>query len=163
MNAGTASPNATVRPLRRSDLERVIAIDEAHSGLRRRRFMEQRLIASEQRPDDYVLVGIERGNTLLGFALGRLLYGEYGRIEPVAVLDGIGVDPASQEHGYGHALMAGLVGALRGKGVRKLHSQADWTSHRLLRFFDSLGFTLAPRVVVERDTARALDETSDEL
>ena len=102
-------------------------------------------------------------STLVGFALGRLLYGEFGRVEPVAVLDAIGVDRSSQEHGYGHALMAGLLAAVRRKGVRQLHSQADWTNHGLLKFFDSTGFKLAQRVVLERSTAESMDESGEEV
>jgi GNAT superfamily N-acetyltransferase len=141
----------------------VIAIDQVHAGTARRRFMERRLAAGERRPDDYVLVGVEHEQTLVGFALGRLLYGEFGRAEPVAVLDAIGVDRSSQDHGYGHALMAALLAAVRRKGVRRLHSQADWTNHGLLKFFDSTGFTLAPRVVLERGTAQSMDETGEDI
>jgi GNAT superfamily N-acetyltransferase len=163
MSTGPVSPDTTVRALRLGDLERVIAIDQAHAGTARRRFMERRLTAGERRPDDYVLVGAEHGGMLVGFALGRLLYGEFGRVEPVAVLDAIGVDRSSQEHGYGHALMAGLLAAVRRKGVRQLHSQADWTNHGLLRFFDSTGFKLAQRVVLERGTAQAMDESGEDI
>ena len=163
MSTVSAPPDTTIRALRRGDLERVIAIDQAHAGTARRRFMERRLTEGERRPDDYVLVGVEHDGALVGFALGRLLYGEFGRVEPVAVLDAIGVDRSSQEHGYGHALMAGLLAAVRSKGVRQLHSQADWTNHGLLRFFDSTGFTLAQRVVLERDTTQAMDESGEDL
>jgi GNAT superfamily N-acetyltransferase len=163
MSTGTVSEDTTVRALRLGDLERVIAIDQAHAGTARRRFMERRLAAGEQRPDDYVLVGVEHDGALVGFALGRLLYGEFGRVEPVAVLDAIGVDRSSQEHGYGHALMAGLLAAVRRRGVRQLHSQADWTNHGLLKFFDSTGFTLAQRVVLERETAQSMDESGEDV
>jgi len=163
MSTSSGSTELTVRPLRRADLERVIAIDAAHTGTARRRFMEKRLAAAESCPADYVLIGLETGGTLVGFALGRLLHGEFGRLEPVAVLDGIGVDRASERRGMGRALMAGLLAEVRRAGARQLHSQADWTSHGLLKFFDSLGFTLAPRVVLERDTARSLDEHGNEI
>jgi L-amino acid N-acyltransferase YncA len=163
MGTGAVSPDTTVRALQLGDLERVIAIDQVHAGTARRRFMERRLTTGERRPDDYVLVGVEHRGTLVGFALGRLLYGEFGRVEPVAVLDAIGVDRGSQEHGYGHALMAGLLAAVRRKGVRQLHSQADWTNHGLLRFFDSTGFKLAQRVVLERGTAEVLDESGEDI
>ena len=163
MGTGAVSPDTTVRALRAGDLEQVIAIDQVHSGTARRRFMERRLAAGARRPDDFVQVGIEHRGTLVGFALGRLLYGEFGRVEPVAVLDAIGVDRSSQEHGYGHALMAGLLAAVRRKGVRQLHSQADWTNHGLLKFFDSTGFKLAQRVVLERSTAESMDESGEEV
>jgi L-amino acid N-acyltransferase YncA len=163
MSTVTVPPDTMVRVLRRGDLERVIAIDQMHAGSARRRFMERRLAAGERRPDDYVMVGVEHDGALVGFALGRLLHGEFGRFEPVAVLDAIGVDRGRQEHGYGHALMAGLLAAVRRKSVRRLHSQADWTNHGLLRFFDSTGFRLAGRVVLERGTAQAMNESGEDI
>jgi GNAT superfamily N-acetyltransferase len=76
--------------------------------------------------------------------------GEYGRTELTAALDLVGVAHGSQQLGYGHALIDGLLAAARERGVRLLQSEAEWTSHALLRFFDSTGFTLANRVVLER-------------
>jgi ribosomal protein S18 acetylase RimI-like enzyme len=163
MSKGAASPDSRVRALRREDLERIIAIDQAHAGISRRGFIEKRLTAAQARPEDFIFVGIERDGTLLGFALGRVLCGEFGQPEPTAVLDVIGVDSAHQEHGYGHSLMGGVLAAIRERGVRELHSQAEWTSHDLLKFFDSSGFTLAPRVVLERSTSPALIEKGADI
>ena len=156
-------PLSSVRPLRPDDLERVIAIDKVYTGSARRRFLERRLAAARAAPGDFVQVGVERAGTLAGFALGRVLHGEFGMVEPVAVLDAIGVYPASQEQGYGHALMAGFLHVLRSKGVQAVHSQAEWSSHGLLKFFDSTGFTLAPLLVLERATAQSMSEQGEEI
>ena len=163
MSKRPVPPVSSIRPLRLDDLERVIAIDKAHTGSGRRRFMERRLAAAQAAPDDFVQLGVERAGALTGFALGRVLHGEFGTVEPVAVLDTIGVDPASQGHGCGHALMNGLLDLLRSKGVQALHSQAEWSSHEMLKFFDSTGFTLAPRVVLERGTAQSMSEQGEEI
>jgi hypothetical protein len=58
--------------------------------------------------------------------------------------------------------MAGLIEVMRGKGVQSLQSQADWTNHGLLRFFDSSGFGLAPRLVLERSVLTPLAEAPDD-
>ena len=163
MSRRLVPPVSGVRPLRPDDLERVIAIDKALTGNARRRFMKKRFTAAKAAPDDFVQLGVERAGTLTGFALGRVLHGEFGTIEPVAILDTIGVDPASQGHGCGHALMKGLLDLLRSNGVQGLHSQADWSSHGMLKFFDSAGFTLAPRVVLERETAQSMSEQGEEI
>jgi len=163
MSKRPVPPVSSIRPLRLDDLERVIAIDKAHTGSGRRRFMERRLKAAQTAPGDFMQIGVECAGTLAGFALGRVLYGEFGMVEPVAVLDAIGVDRASQEQGCGHALMAGLLELLRSKGVQTLHSQAEWTSHGLLKFFDSTGFVLARRVVLERGTAQSISEQGEEI
>lgn len=157
------SANQAVRPLRADDVHRMIAIDQAHTGRQRRRFFEKRFEAAKAHPQDFVHVGVSRNGTLVGFAFARILHGEFGRDEPVAALDLIGVDPASQDHGYGHALMTGLAEAMRAAGVRRLHSQSDWTDHGLLKFFDSTGFQVAPRLVLERSVAAPLTEPAEEI
>jgi hypothetical protein len=54
--------------------------------------------------------------------------------------------------------MNGLTEVLRRKGVQSVQSQADWTNHVLLRFFDASGFGLAPRLILERSVLTPLAE-----
>jgi hypothetical protein len=52
-----ASPDGrdrNARPLGENDVERVIAIDRAHSGHARRHFFEKRFAALTARPGDYI-------------------------------------------------------------------------------------------------------------
>lgn len=149
-------------PPRREDLERIVAIDRAHTGRARLRFFEKRLLASERHPQDFIHVGVRHGGELVGFAFARLLRGEFGRDDAVAVLDVLGVDPGSRERGCGHALMNGLIDAMRRRGVRLMQSQADWTAFDLLKYFASTGFELAPRLVLERCVDGPLAEPADE-
>jgi len=149
-------------PPRAEDLERMIAIDRAHTGRARVRFFEKRLLATERHPQDFIHVAVRHDGELVGFAFARLLRGEFGRDDTVAVLDVLGVDPGSQERGYGHVLMDSLVDAMRRRGVRLMQSQADWTAFELLKYFASTGFELAPRLVLERSVAGPLAEPADE-
>ena len=153
----------SARALVPADLEQVIAIDRTSSGVARRRFFEKRFAAAKARPDDFVHIAIHSGDTLEGFAIARILRGEFGRDDAVAVLDAIGVAPTRQDRGIGQALMQELTGILRRIGVRSLQSQADWTSHRLLQFFDSSGFALAPRLALERRVVEPLEEASEQI
>jgi N-acetylglutamate synthase-like GNAT family acetyltransferase len=79
------------------------------------------------------------------------------------VLDAVGVEPQSRERGIGHALMGELIESLRTMGVGSLQSLANWTNHDLLRFFEASGFTLAPRLAMERSVGELLEETSEEV
>ena len=162
MSTTTATADNTVRPLRSIDIERVIAIDSAHVGEPRRRFFEKRLTHATRHPDDFVHVGVVRNGALVGFAFARILRGEFGRPQAIATLDAVGVEHDSRAHGVGRALMEGLTKLMREKGVKLLQSQADWTNHGLLRFFDSSGFGLAPRLVLERSVLTPLAEASDD-
>ena len=157
MTAAKVTPDTRIRPLRNDDLERMIIIDQAHTGRSRRGFLGKRLKLAIERPQAFIHVGLERDGELAGFALARLLQGEFGRSEPTAALDLVGVAPDSQELGVGHALIDGLLGAARQKGARHLQSEAEWTNHALLRFFDSMGFKLANRIVLERRVSEPFD------
>ncbi len=163
MTSTTAGASGRARSLRVDDLERVIAIDRAHTGHARRRFFEKRFDAAKAHPDDFVLVGVDEGKSLAGYAFAHLLHGEFGREQASATLDAVGVAPDSRDHGIGQVLIQGLVEVLRGKGVRALQSQADWTNHGLLRFFDAAGFELAARLVLQRSAVDLLPEVIDEV
>jgi len=163
MTSTTTAPLGGARTLRVDDLERVIAIDRAYTGQSRRRFFEKRFAAANAHADDYVLVGVDEGKSLAGYAFAHLLHGEFGREQASATLDAVGVAPDSRDHGIGQALMQGLVELLRGKSVRSLQSQADWTNHNLLRFFEAAKFELAPRLVLQRSAVDLLAEEVDEV
>jgi ribosomal protein S18 acetylase RimI-like enzyme len=163
MDTPSANPNSAVRPLCADDLDRMIAIDRAHTRRQRRRFFEKRLAVAGTHPDDYIHLGVSSDGKLMGFVLARVLHGEFGREQAIAAFDVIGVDPEQEERGFGRALMQGLRTALRDKGVRLVHSQADWTNHGLLKFFDSAGFKFAPRLVLERAVAEPLAESTDDI
>jgi L-amino acid N-acyltransferase YncA len=156
MSIAVANEGNSVRPLRPTDLERVIAIDSDYVSEPRRRFFEKRLVHAKRHPEDFVHVGVTRNGSLVGFAIARIQRGEFGREQAVATLDAVGVERDSRERGVGHALMAGLTDVMRRKGVQSLQSQADWTNNALLRFFDATGFELAPRLVLERSVMTPL-------
>jgi len=146
-----------------ADVERVIAIDRAHTGRSRRRFFEKRFAAAAARPQDFIPIGIHRGGALRGYAIVRILRGEFGREQAVAVLDAVGVEPHSRERGIGRALIDALIAELDRVGVRSLQSQAAWNNDDLMRFFAASGFVLAPRLVLECSVAEPLLEASEEV
>jgi ribosomal protein S18 acetylase RimI-like enzyme len=162
MLAGPDTATRTARLLSVDDLEQVIAIDLAHSGHTRRHFFAKRMAAAKLHPHDFIQVGVIWGGSLCGFAIARVLRGEFGREHAVAVLDAVGVEPQSQECGVGEALIKELIRILRDMGVRSLQSQVRWANPDLLRFFDASGFALAPRLALERPVAERLDEPSEE-
>ena len=162
MNRIAVKPDHNVSALSSDDLESILRIDTGHVGEPRRRFFEKRLAHARRHPDEYLHVGVSRDGRLIGFVFARILRGEFGRAQSVAMLDAVGVEHESREQGVGHTLMEGLVRLMREKGVQSLQSQADWTNHGLLRFFDSSGFTLAPRLVLERSVLAPLAEPSEE-
>ena len=151
------------RPLRADDVERVIAIDRAYSGQSRRRFFEKRFAAAKAQPEDFIHVGVVQDGALRGYAIARVLRGEFGHKQAVAVLDAIGVDAESRERGVGQALMTELDAIMVRRNVHALQSQAEWTNLDLLRFFAAAGFQLASRLTLQRPVATPLDEPSEQV
>ena len=162
MAVAFAFVNENIRLIVANDLERMVAIDRAHTGHSRRQFFEKRLASAAAHPENFVQIGLTRGEALRGFAIARLLRGEFGRNDRVAMLDVLGVEPESQDRGVGQTLIDRLVEILRQKGVRSLHSQASWTNHQLLRFFDAAHFHQSPRIVLDRAVADPLIEPVEE-
>ena len=163
MNEIRPGTNHGARPLTANDIDRVVAIDRAHSGHSRRSFFEKRFAAAAANPDDFILIGASRGGALRGFAMAHIQRGEFGRAHAVAVLDGLGVAAESQEMGIGQMLMGEVLHILGRMGVRSLQSQAEWKNHNLVRFFASSEFALAPRLTLERSVAAPLAENSEEV
>lgn len=151
------------RPLTADDLDAIVAIDRADSGGGRRRFFEKRLAAVRENPDDFAHVGVTLRGTLRGFAIAHVLRGEFGREGAIAVLDALAVDPKSRNRGVGRMLLRELNARLQRARVRSLQSQIDWRRHDLTRFFAAAGFSLAPRMALERPVAAPLDEIIEEV
>lgn len=139
-----------LRALTADDLDRVVAIDAQLAGRTRRQFYRKRLEAALARPQDFIYLGYDAGGRLDGFLMARLLEGEFGGTEPIAVIDTLGVDPECFGAGLGRALMQGLEALLRRKGITEIQTQADWRNFTLLRFLAYWGFEVAPRHVLER-------------
>ena len=146
----------SVAPLCADDLDAVIAVDKALNGGSRRGFFEKRLAAALEGPKDFVYVSLRDEGRLIGYAMARLVEGEFGKLGARAALDAIGVDPEYQGRSAGRKLQTAVEDVLRHKGVSELTSQVDWQDHRLLGFFAGAGFELAPQIVLIRSTAQPL-------
>lgn len=153
---------SSTRPITVADLEQVIAIDKAGSGQSRRHFFEKRFAAAKRRPNDFIQIGVVDDKALRGFAIGRILRGEFGQKDAIAVVDALGVELESREHGLGHRLMDGLVETARGQGAQSMQSLVDWKNPDLLRFFNGTHFALAPRLALECATAELRVEVDEE-
>lgn len=147
---GQKAGHLNIRPLKPGDLDAVVALDRRQSGRSRRGTYAKRLEALDRRPDEFIALAVEDSRGLAGFAVARLLKGEFGTAAPCAALDMIGVDRAYRRQGLGGALLAAVEDAARAKGAQEIATEADWTDTGLLGFFAAAGFRVAPRLIVER-------------
>jgi GNAT superfamily N-acetyltransferase len=134
------NPEPAVRPLGAADLEALVAVDAAIGGQPRRAYAERRLADARRAPDLHVQLAIDEGGALAGYALARVLEGEFGRSDPAMRLELIGVAPASQHRGIGTALQNALEAQARRRGIRELRTSASWRDTAMLRFLSALGW-----------------------
>lgn len=147
------SSETVVRNLRAPDLQAVIAIDALVTGRRREEFFRLKLKQALSDTGIVVSLGAELDGRLVGFLLARVYYGEFGVMEPVAVMDVLGIHPDAQRRGIGDALIDQLRTNLLGLGIRTLHTEVGWDNMGLLAFFQREGFRPAPRFCLELDLA----------
>ncbi len=140
-----------VRGLRPDDLDAVIAIDERNVGRRREEYFRIKLEQNLTETGIKVSLAAELDGRVCGFLLARVFYGEFGRMEPAAVLDTIGVDPDCQGRGVGSALLRQLRTNLLGLGVPRLQTEVSWDNPDLLTFFHHEGFRPADRICLDLD------------
>lgn len=150
-----------VRGLRPDDLDAVLALDAKIVGRRREEYFRVKLQQNLAEAGIKVSLAAELDGSFAGFLLARVYYGEFGALEPVAVLETLGVRPNLSHRGVGSALLAQLRRNLRALHVRELRTEIDWENQGLLRFFHHEGFRPAPRFCLDLDLTQAerVDET----
>ena len=91
--------------------------------------------------------------------MARVDLGEFGRIEPAAVMDTIGVDPDFAGRGVGRALLSQLLANLTTLRVDKVLTEVDWGDRELMAYLDRCGFKpSAPAFVRLRALVNAPDD-----
>jgi ribosomal protein S18 acetylase RimI-like enzyme len=146
-----------VRRLRPDDLEAVIALDARSTGRRRDEFFKLKLKQALTDTGIEVSLAAEVQDGFAGFLLARVYYGEFGMLEPAAVLDTIGVRPELRGHGVGAALIAQLRTNLLGLGIPRLQTEVAWENLDLVAFFHHEGFRPVARFCLDLDLEATRD------
>lgn len=149
-----ARDQVLVRSLRTDDLSAIVSIDAAATGRRRDRFLDLKMKQALVDTGIAVSLVAELDGHVVGFLLARLYYGEFGVVEPAAVLDVLGVHPDYRGRHVAAALVDQLRTNLLGLGIATLQTQVQWGNPDLVTFFQHEGFTLAPRLCLDLDLAR---------
>ena len=138
-----------VRNLRESDLEAVVALDGVVSGRRRPRYFELMLERALKQSSLQISLVAELEDTVAGFLLGSLYYGEFGIAEPTASIEAIAVHPRFQRRHVGRALMRQLRQNLGALHIASVRTEVDWDDFDLLAFLQGEGFVPARRICLE--------------
>jgi ribosomal protein S18 acetylase RimI-like enzyme len=140
-----------VRNLRPADREAVVAIDALHVGRRRDQFLALKLSQAFADTGIAVSLAAEIDAHVVGFLLARVYYGEFGVMEPAAVLDVIGVHPDFRGRHVAAALIDQLRTNLLALAIPRLQTEVQWDNPELIAFFQREGFTVAQRLCLDLD------------
>jgi ribosomal protein S18 acetylase RimI-like enzyme len=145
-----ARDRADLRAMSAEDLPAIVRIDRLLTGRDRSDYMREQL--AEALDDSAIRVSLvaRLDDTVVGYLMARTDLGDFGRTEPVAIIDTIGVDPEYAHRGVGHALISQLfvnLGALRVERVETIIAPRDL---QLLGFLYGCGFVPSQRLAFAR-------------
>jgi len=141
-----ARGHAEVRPMTPADLREIERIDRAITGRERGHYIAARLAEAMHDSAIRVSLAARLDGAIVGYLMARADLGDFGRAEPVAVIDTMGVDPAYAHRGLGHALLAQLSANLSALQVERMETVVKVADIALLGFFQSAGFTPSQRL-----------------
>ncbi len=139
-----------VRAMRQDDIPSIIRIDRHITGRERGDYMRRKL--AETLTDSAIRVSLTafQDAAVVGYLMARVDLGDFGRTEPTAVIDTIGVDPGYAHRGVGHALVSQLfanLGALQVERVETIVAPRDLA---LQGFLYDVGFVPSQRIAFVR-------------
>jgi ribosomal protein S18 acetylase RimI-like enzyme len=143
-----------VRPVRRADLDHVIAIDTLVTGIEKRHYWQRvykRYGVASKGEQRWFLVALAE-KKVVGFLIGEVRDWEFGS-PPCGWVFAIDVDPQARQSGIGARLLAALTTELQRTGVRKLRTLLSHDNTLILSFFRSQGMMAAPLIPLEMDVA----------
>ena len=145
-----ARDNADVRAMTAADLADIVRIDRLITGRDRAVYMKHK--QSETTVDSAIRVSLTArlDGAIVGFMMARADLGDFGRIEPVAVIDTLGVDPGYAHRGVGHALLSQLLANLGALRIERVETVVAPRDLGLLGFLYSAGFAPSQRVAFLR-------------
>jgi ribosomal protein S18 acetylase RimI-like enzyme len=138
-----------VRSMTEADLPALIAIDRGITGRDRTRYFERKLTEVLQESDVRVSLVAEADGRPVGFIMARVNLGEFGRTEPTAEMDTVGIDPEYRDRGIGRALLSQLFANLATLRVEKVLTEIDWSNVELLAFLSHCDFRPSARLAFE--------------
>jgi GNAT superfamily N-acetyltransferase len=141
-----ARDRADVRSLERADLDDIVRIDRRIMNRDRSAYISH--IVDEAMHDSAIRVSLaaHQDGSVSGYVMASVDFGDFGRTEPVAVLDTIGVDPGFTGAGVGTALLSQLFVNLEALRVERVATVVERDNFGLLEFFYRAGFGPSQRL-----------------
>ena len=146
---------AHVRSMTRADVSEIARIDRGITGRDRGDYIASRLAEAIDDAGVRVSLAAHMHGAVVGYLMARADLGDFGRAEPVAVIDTLGVEPEYAERGVGRALATQLFANLAALRVERVETVVGATDLELLGFFTSLGFAPSQRLAFVRRITEA--------
>jgi ribosomal protein S18 acetylase RimI-like enzyme len=148
-----SSREPLVRSMSEADLPAIVRLDAKVSGRNRAAYLARK--AGEALRESAVRMSLvaEVDGAIAGFLMARVDFGEFGRTEPTAILDTIGVDPGHARQRVGAALLEQLLLNLGSLRVERVVTEVAWRHVPLVGFLGRAGFEHAQRLAFEKAIA----------
>ncbi len=142
----------TIRAMRLDDLDVVVELDARVFGEPRPAYFERRMASLGQgEPTGQAIALVaEASGAVVGLVMGTLVFGEFGFAQVTALVDSIAVHPAYQRRGVGRRLASAFLTESAARGAREVYTLVNWNAWEMLKFFDSMGFSLASTIPLRR-------------
>lgn len=138
------------RSMRSEDLEAILRIARLIDGSDHAAYYRDKMDESLTQSGIRVSMVAELNGRVVGFVMASVDFGDFGRAEPAAVIDSIGIERECAHRGVGTALLSQLVanlGTLRSDTVRTV---VAWDRSDLLGFFHASGFAPSQSLAFSR-------------
>ena len=141
-----ARDNIEVRSLVMDDVAGAVRVDSRITGEDRSAYIEHQV--KEALTDTAVRVSLAacRDGSVAGYVTARVDLGDFGRTEPVAIIDTIAVDPWFAGNGIGTALVSQLAVNLEALRVERVETVLERERLDMLAFFQKMGFVPSQRL-----------------
>jgi GNAT superfamily N-acetyltransferase len=139
-----------VRSMTERDLPAIIRCDRKITGRDRTPYYARKAAEALRQSAVRVSLVADVEGQLAGFLMARVDFGEFGRTEPTAVMDTIGVDPDRGRQGIGRALLEQLLLNLGTLRAERLVTEVAWNDPGVLAFVERCGFTHAQRLALDK-------------
>jgi len=142
---------ADVRLLSAKDIDDVVRIDHHVTGRDRRAYVQHALDEALRESGVRISLAARMDGVMAGYVMARADLGDFGRTEPVAVIDTLGVAPEYAHRGVGHALLQQLFLNLDALRIERVETVVAVQAIPLLHFFLDTGFAPAQRLAFVKD------------
>jgi ribosomal protein S18 acetylase RimI-like enzyme len=138
-----------MRSMTERDLPALVAIDRRITGRARTEYIQRKLREALYESGVRISLVAEADARPVGFIMARVNLGEFGRTEPTAEMDTIGIDPDYRDQGIGRALLSQLFANLAILRVDKILTEVDWSNIELMAFLSRCDFKPSTRLAFD--------------